>query len=276
MRHRLDDNFDRRERTSDPQYVVVRSTRSASGLWSRLWRISGRWYVTLIVLALLWANARFLSTDSTGNWPALAPTGNIGQPNVPYAMAVRRAGEVLCVDPGSERPTDEMFGLVAYAYRSRATPGSAIAFETEEVVSNAAGSVQIDPADIRAAYLAWLAKHPNTYWQRVAARLSGSPGPAAANSLRTFQILRTIAVILLVALLIRSLAWTIPILDAAGRALSGATLSPAERAALKRKKALLKGLCPACGYDIRRLPARVCPECAHRWSEREASTVPRT
>lgn len=275
MRHKLDDNFDRRERTDDPRFIVS-PTRAGPGWKARLWRASGRWYVTIAVLALLWANARYLSADSTGNWPALAPTGNIGQPNVPYAMAVRRAGLVLCVDPGSEQPTDEMFGLVAYAYRSRSTPGSAIAFETEEVVSNAAGSVQIDPADIRAAYLAWLAKHPNTYWQRVAARLSGSPALAGANSLRTFEIIRTIAVMLLVALLIRSLAWTIPILDAAGRALSGATLSPAERAALKRKKALLKGLCPACGYDIRRLPARVCPECAHRWNEREASTVPRT
>ncbi len=47
-------------------------------------------------------------------------------------------------------------------------------------------------------------------------------------------------------------------LDAAGRAIMyNSTRSRRER----RSRALRKGVCPRCGYDVRGLPRRRCPEC---------------
>jgi hypothetical protein len=125
---------------------------------------------------------------------------------------------------------------------------------------------------VRDAYYTWLAAHPSKYWQRVAKRLSGNLSPG--SSFRWRALLKIVLNILLAVMFIRSIAWTAPIFDAMGRGVSGATLTPAERAAIRRKKALARGMCPACEYDIRGLPTRVCPECAHRWTESEARTVP--
>jgi len=38
-----------------------------------------------------------------------------------------------------------------------------------------------------------------------------------------------------------------------------------------RHHRLVRGLCPHCGYDIRRLPGRRCPECGMTWSGEEAA-----
>lgn len=262
------DNNDRRERP----------TRSGPGrarrVMRRLWRIAGTWPFTVAAILLLWANARYLSVDATGNWPALAPRGNVGQPAVPSAMAVYRNGEIVCIDLDTEQPGDVTIGMLSYAYRARTAASGVVNFEMEEVLNSTIGGAAADPAKVRAAYLAWLGAHKEPYWRRTAARMSASAGTPTGYSLRLFETARAVAVVLLLALLVRSLAWTLPILDAAGRALSGATLTPAERAALRRSKALQKGLCPECGYDIRRLPVCMCPECAHRWSEREAGLLP--
>jgi hypothetical protein len=38
-----------------------------------------------------------------------------------------------------------------------------------------------------------------------------------------------------------------------------------------RHHRLMRGLCPLCGYDIRCLPGRRCPECGMTWSAEEAA-----
>lgn len=270
------DNDDRRKRPSRRrgEPVPPPGPSRIRRLLRRAWRIAGTWPFTVAAIVLLWANARYLSVDATGNWPALAPRGNVGQPAVPSAMAVYRNGEIVCIDLDTEQPGDVAIGMLSYAYRARSAASGVVNFEMEEVLNSTIGGAAADPAKVRAAYLAWLGAHKEPYWRRTAARVSASAGTSTGYSLRLFEMARAVAVVLLIALLVRSLAWTLPILDAAGRALSGATLTPAERAALRRKKALQKGQCPECGYDIRRLPVRVCPECAHRWSEREAGLLP--
>lgn len=276
MRQTLGDIHDRRERPDRGR--AGHTTPAGAGLGRRVlrraWRIAGTWPVTAAAIVLLWANARFLSVDASGNWPALAPRGNIGQPDVPAAVAVLREGRVVCVDLGSELPTDRVLTTVYYAYRARSATSGVVNFEMEDVIGTTVGGPAYDPSEVRAAYIAWLGAHKNAYWRRTAARLAGTSAASTGHALRLFELCRLVAVVSLIALLIRSLAWTIPILEAAGRALSRTALTPAERAAIKRKKALQRGQCPACGYDIRRLPARVCPECAHRWSEKEAGLLP--
>lgn len=276
MRQTLGDNYDRRERPERGR--AERTTPAGAGpgrrFLRRAWRIAGAWPFTVAAIVLLWANARYLSVDASGNWPALAPRGNIGQPDVPAAVAVVREGRVVCIDLDSERDTDRVLTTVYYAYRARSATSGVVNFEMEDVLGTTVGGPAYDPAEVRAAYIAWLGAHKDAFWRRTASRMSGTTVAATGYSLRLFEMCRMIGVVLLIALLVRSLAWTLPILDAAGRALSGATLTPAERAALRRKKALQGGQCPACGYDIRRLPAHVCPECAHRWSEKEADLLP--
>lgn len=235
--------------------------------------MSGRWYATLLVLALLFANNRlYFVEDSTGNWPAGAPTGSLGQPVPPDAWAVWRGGSVICVDPSQVRDSDRLITLLSYAYRDRAGALSATGIVMEEVTSNTIGGAPADPKVVEAAYLAWLAKHPDKYWQKAATRLQGQAVPG--RSIRWRAVFRFSANLILFVFLIRSLAWTIPIFDAVGRGMSGATMTPAERAAIRRRQALAAGSCPGCEYDIRGLPTRVCPECAHRWSEAEARTIP--
>ncbi|MBX3402662.1 MAG: hypothetical protein KF699_04530 [Phycisphaeraceae bacterium] len=276
MRQTLGDNYDRRERPERERAERATPAGAGSGrrVLRRAWRIAGTWPFTVAAIVLLWANARYLSVDASGNWPALAPRGNIGQPDVPAAVAVLREGRVVCVDLDSERDTDRVLTTVYYAYRARSATSGVVNFEMEDVLGTTVGGPAYDPAEVRAAYIAWLGAHKDAFWRRTASRMSGTTAAATGYSLRLFQMCRMIGVVLLIALLVRSLAWTIPILDAAGRALSGATLTPAERAAIKRRKAMQRGQCPACGYDIRRLPARVCPECAHRWNENEADLLP--
>ena len=177
------------------------------------------------------------------------------------------------MDSSPVRETDRFISFVSYSYRDR---GSALATASvmEGMVSYTIGGTPADPNAVRSAYNAWLAKHPDKYWQNTAARLSAQTVPG--RSIRWLAILRFFGNVVLVALLVRSLAWTVPLLEAVSRGASGATMTPAERAALRRKTAIAAGKCPSCEYDIRRLPARVCPECAHRWTEAEAKTIPRT
>lgn len=235
--------------------------------------MSGRWYATLCILALLFANNRlYFVEDPTGNWPAGAPTGALGQPIPPEAWAVWRGGSVICVDPSQILETDRPIALLSYAYRDRAGALAATGLVMEEVTNNTIGGAPADPKVVHAAYLAWLAKHPSKHWQNTAARLQAQSIPG--RSVRWRALFRFSANLLLFAALIRSLAWTIPIFDAVGRGMSGATMTPAERAAVRRRKSLAAGRCPNCDYDIRGLPTRVCPECAHRWSEAESRTIP--
>ena len=236
--------------------------------------MSGRWYATLAVLALLFANNRlYLVEDRTGNWPAGAPVGKLGQPIPPDAAAVWRAGTIICVEPSQILASDQVIGIISYGYRDRAFGLDPAATVYEDVMNFTVGGANANPKAVRTAYLAWLAKHPDSFWQSTASRLTAQAVPG--RSVRWRAIFRLFSNIVLVILFIRSLAWTVPILDAFGRTLSGATMTPAERAAIRRKKALTAGECPACAYDIRGLPTRVCPECAHRWTEAEARLVPR-
>lgn len=238
-----------------------------------LWRMSGRWYATLIVLALLFANNRlYLTEDRTGNWPAGAPVGNLGQPVPPFAAAVWRDGAVVCIDPEMVTSTDRFISIVAYVYRDRSTTLATATMTTEDVAGYSVGGAPADPKAIRDAYTAWLANHPDRYWKNTAARLQGQT--VTGRTVRWRALFRLVSNILLAIAFVRSLVWTVPLFDALGRGLSGATMTPAERAAIRRKTALAAGQCPACEYDIRGLPARVCPECAHRWSESEARTIP--
>jgi hypothetical protein len=235
--------------------------------------MSGRWYVTLLLLALLFANNRlYLIEDKTGNWPAGAPIGNLGQPIPPEACAVWRQGSVICVDHSQILETDRIIAFLSYGYRDRSGALAATGLVMEGVIDNTVGGAPADPKVVHAAYTAWLAKHPDKFWQNTSARLQTQA--VTGHSVRWRTLFRLLSNIFLVVLLVRSLAWTIPIFDALGRGLSGATMTPAERAALRRKKDLSRGDCPACGYDIRGLPTRVCPECAHRWTEHEAKLIP--
>ena len=213
----------------------------------------------------------YRTEDPTGNWPAGAPVGNLGQPMSPQGYVVWRQGKVVCLDVEDVRDTDRLITVMMYAYRDRG--GAVGGVVMEEPIGMTVGGTPADPKAVRDAYLAWLATHPDSYWKGTASRLQG--GRPATVNIRWRSSFRILANIVLAVLLVRSLAWTVPAFDAMGRWLAGATMSPAERAALRRKKLLAAGKCPACEYDIRGLPQRVCPECAHRWTEGEARTIPR-
>lgn len=237
--------------------------------------MSGRWYCTVLVLGLLIANNRlYLLEDPTGNWPAGAPVGKLGQPLPPQACAIWRDRTVVCVDCADVLETDRFIGHVTYFYRDKGMAFDPTTPVLEEAMNCTIGGAPADPNVVRAAYAVWLSKQPESFWQAAGKRLSTQTIPG--KSIRWRAIFRFVSNVLLAALLVRSLAWTVPIIDAIGRSLSGATMSPAERAAHRRKKALAAGQCPACGYDIRGLPDRRCPECAHRWTEAEGRTVPRS
>ncbi len=235
--------------------------------------MSGRWWAMVLVLALLVANNRlYLTEDRTGNWPAGAPVGKLGQPIPPEACAIWRNGSVRCVDCSDVRDSDRFIGHVSYYFRDHGSTFDPTTPIIEDAINCTVGGAAADPNAVRAAYTDWLAAHPDKFWQSAAARLTAQAAPG--RNIRWRAVFRFFTNALLTLLLIRSLAWTLPILDSMGRGLSKASMTPAERAALRRKKALAAGECPSCGYDIRGLPVRVCPECAHRWNEAEARSVP--
>ncbi|GEM_PF-2179913 len=184
---------------------------------------------------------------------------------IPLMYIIRNDGVLTGVDgatrTSADMVTDRIVGMAWYAYRLRPE------FEMSGVIIT--GDVRPDEMDTaRGLYIDFLAKRPERYWERVAGQIKGG------NEINTLGfkvrwLAQVMASIMIVPLLLRSLLWLAPIAAKVLEPISKSTLDPEERERLRRRKALGKGLCPGCGYNISGLPKRRCPECNETWAVTE-------
>lgn len=213
-------------------------------------------------LLLLWNSSRFPVGDTC--WPSDAPGSG---PNPTITVCVDRvpisdqfpAG--VAIRPATQGG-DSGLGLVFYDYRRRG------ALEGHYVSILTLTLTEAERKDAIRQYLAWLGTHNDRYWRSVAANIDPSGTPSTTRFYAQV-IWRSLLTLLIGAFLIRSLAWTLPILSAIAAALQSVHVDPEERLRQKRRRLLAAGLCPKCKYNIIGLPDRRCPECNETWGRHE-------
>lgn len=259
MRH---ERVDIGERDGAATRVKGRGGHLGRGWWRLVW---GTWLKHPVATVLLgagiwWCLSSIPSTNSSD--PPGAPTavtswGSRFTPTMWTYLVRRSDGSIVAVEPGKETARDRIIGSAEFAYRLRP--------EREM------WSVQIN-ADLRAgeesaarkAFADWLSVHPQRYWRGVASRIS-LKDDVNVMGYKGVRIGLSAAAMVMCGLLARSLAWAVPIFGAALEPLRRASLDPEERERRRRRRALAAGKCPGCGYEIRGLPKRRCPECNETW-----------